>query len=193
MREIEIKLEVPCYSSARDKLLRHGWVPLDKLHQADFIYLHGELEFDQIKVGTPVTRLRIQNANEYLLNVKVSKTNELDCIEHESKVESALETRKILHLLGMKEVMKVTKQRESGTLDGYTVCLDRVEGLGVFVEFEILVVDDDLESDQIKNKMFIDIAKIGLDFGKEITSGYDTLLYKKMISKSFDNYDEKTI
>lgn len=184
MREIEIKLKLRCLESVREKLLEFGWIPIEKLHQADFIYVAKELEFNQIKIGTPVTRLRVQNSSEYILNVKVSQSSELDCIEHETNVDNAIEVKKILQLLGLKEVMTVTKQRESGTLGHYTVCLDIVEGLGAFIEFEMLVVNDNLDLEQIRKSMFHDISKFNLDVEKEITVGYDTLLYSVKYKES---------
>jgi adenylate cyclase class 2 len=181
MREIEIKLEVDSFERVRDRLLKKGWIPIEKLHQADFIYVNNGISFKEIKSGTPVTRLRVQDKSKYFLNVKVSQSSELDCIEHESQVDNAIEVKKILKLLGLNEVMRVSKHRETGTLDDYTVCLDKVDDLGSFVEFEALISDTRSDMGVVRAKMLTDITALDLGTQEEVLLGYDTLLYSKTV------------
>lgn len=179
MREIEIKLKVENYQIVRDVLVKQGWIPLKKLHQVDFIYVERKLQFDKITSGTPVTRLRVQDKSEYYLNVKVSQTSELDCIEHEVKVDNVIEAKKIVKLLGLNEVMRVSKHREVGSLGDYTVCLDNVDDLGTFIEFEALVSDAEIDLNQLKAKMMNDITELEIGALEEVLVGYDTMLFSE--------------
>lgn len=67
-----------------------------------------------------------------------SKTRE----EHETAVADGDEARAIAEALGFTVAATVAKDREIYALDGYTVALDTVDGLGEFVEVETAVSAD---------------------------------------------------
>lgn len=179
MREVELKVKVRNYSEAKKKLKENGWLPIEKLHQSDFIFLKEGQDFRKIQKGTPVVRLRLQGANACYLNVKVSQSHELDCIEHETLVEDAIEARKILQLLNLKEAVKVSKKREVGTLGNFTLCLDQVEELGSFIELEALISDENSDMECLRVDMIERLKKMDLDIECEVKVGYDTLVFNK--------------
>ena len=82
----------------------------------------------------------------------VSKTRE----ELETPVDEATTTG-ILHALGFSEAGVVRKKREVFRAGEITVCLDAVEGLGEFLEVEI-VAENEKDLDTFKGKV-IRIAK----------------------------------
>ncbi len=180
MREIEIKVKVNNYQEVNSLLTEKDWNPSPPINQQDIIFLNKNISFSQIRSGTPVTRIRIQGDNDFILNVKVSQSNELDCIEHETKVENINETLNILSLLGLHEVMQVKKIRQMGKIGNHTVCLDIVEGLGCFIEFEILISDQKSDINKMKNKIWQEIISLGMTQDDEVLCGYDTLLHKKL-------------
>lgn len=57
------------------------------------------------------------------------------------EIDQVENLRRILQGLGFRPFGKVTKDRREFVLDGLTVCLDRVEGLGTFVEVELISTD----------------------------------------------------
>jgi adenylate cyclase class IV len=75
----------------------------------------------------------------------------------------------------------VDKIRASYQLDEFTIVVDRVDGLGTFLEFELMAKNPDNVA-QIKNKM--DNALAGLDL-KRLKTSYDVLLLRK---NNFDQY-----
>lgn len=81
----------------------------------------------------------------------------------EEKVEFAVDTvpalRRLLEGLGFKPFASVTKDRKEFIADGLTICLDRVEGVGDFVEVEL--VSDDLEAARVRVLAFF--KELGLD------------------------------
>jgi len=182
MREIEIKVKVNNYEEVISLLANKGWNPSPAIRQQDIIFVDKEISFSDIRSGTPVTRIRIQDDKDFILNVKVPQSSELDCIEHETKVENIKETLNILSLLGLHEVMRVTKVRQLGTIGNHTVCLDTVENLGCFIEFEILFSEEVTNLDKMKCDIWQEIASLGITHNDEVLYGYDTLLYKKSIS-----------
>lgn len=87
---------------------------------------------------------------------------------------SDFETMKaILISLGFKEAGEVVKQRETYLLEGVNICIDEVEGLGGFAEFEVFGEDIDASE-----KMLLSLAR---DLGCKAftTESYLELLLKK--------------
>jgi predicted adenylyl cyclase CyaB len=64
-------------------------------------------------------------------------------VEKEVRVQNLEETRDIFYSLGFKKVMIVEKQRRTYTLDDISACIDTIDGLGCFLEIEVM--DTDLE------------------------------------------------
>ncbi len=110
-----------------------------------------------------------------------SKTRE----EAETYVEDANAMHDILTGLGYNDSASVTKHRETYTLDGCTVTLDTVDGLGEFVEAE-LETDRDITGedadglDSIRSQVEDVLRKLGLDPDEQIRTSYlDLLLQEK--------------
>ena len=83
---------------------------------------------------------------------------------------------KILEKLGFVKIISKVKTREQGKLDDFEINLDKIEGLGNFVEFE-LISDDGKEA---KKKILELIEKLDLPKENIIHKGYARLLFEKM-------------
>ena len=59
-------------------------------------------------------------------------------IEKETGIDNFEKVREILLLLEFKEVLVVNKKRDLYKLNDTTVCIDYVNGLGIFIELEIM-------------------------------------------------------
>ena len=97
-----------------------------------------------------------------------SKTRE----EVETGVEDAGDAAAIVESLGFEAAATVRKERDRYRLDGYTVTLDDVEGIGEFVEVEIESSDVDSAREGAKAVM----ADLGLDPDEQIRTSYLGLL-----------------
>jgi adenylate cyclase, class 2 len=93
--------------------------------------------------------------------------------EIELDVEDTEKMAKILDRLGFRSVAKVSKKRKEYILDGVTVSLDSVDGLGDYVELE--VQGDDAEEGRSKIERLRD--SLGL-VGSERRSYLEMLLDK---------------
>ncbi|MCI0561617.1 MAG: class IV adenylate cyclase [Nitrososphaera sp.] len=177
MREIELKVELADIESALARLRDRGAHLGDPITQSDAIFLPRNIDFSSIPKGTPVLRIRRENSHSRL-TLKKSTTDELDCIEVESKIDSPDSLSEILRQLGYYEAIAVNKTRVQGTLAEYHICVDVVEGLGNYLELE-LKADDDADSVQIRERMRRFLYELQLNTGPEESIGYDTLLFRK--------------
>ena len=97
-----------------------------------------------------------------------SKTRE----EHETTVAEGDELHAVLEGVGFRPAATVEKDREVWTLDGYTVALDSVDGLGEFVEVEL--ESDDVEA--AREGAFEVVRALGLDPDEQVRESYLAML-----------------
>ena len=100
-----------------------------------------------------------------------SKTRE----EHETEVLDADEAAGVLAGLGFEPAAVVEKERTFFGLDGYTVSLDRVDGLGEFVEVEAEAAERDAVA-EVREGAAAVLRDLGLDPDDQIRTSYLGLL-----------------
>ncbi|NMB75819.1 MAG: class IV adenylate cyclase [Myxococcales bacterium] len=139
MLEVELKSRVRSLSDIRRQVARLGGVRVGKQIERDVYYRHPGRDF-----GLTGEALRVRSAGqESFVTYKgprqpgIAKTRP----EVQVTVGSARLMSNILQKLGFRVFGRVRKRRETYTLSGITVCLDQVEGLGSFVELEIIGTD----------------------------------------------------
>jgi adenylate cyclase, class 2 len=135
-RVLEIEIKAPCLDlpMLESKLKAMGARDFGRLFQRDVYYSHPDRDF-----GLTDEALRLRVENDLTLVTykgpkldKGSKTRE----ELEVSLGNPETFALILERLGFKPVMRISKQRRIYGIRGVSVCLDRVEGLGDYVEFE---------------------------------------------------------
>ncbi|WP_461866602.1 class IV adenylate cyclase [Thermococcus sp.] len=114
---------------------------------------HEEVQ-DDLYFSIPLPSLlrirRIVNRNENILGYKLikdSRNEEFD--EIEVKVDDFEKTREILKRLGFKEDVRIKKHRYVYKLDDVTFELNRVEGLGDFLDIEVISNDPEKAKEKI--------------------------------------------
>ncbi len=184
MREIEIKLKAKNLDEIEEKLKQQGCVFSEPIIQHDVVYSSAQNTepYDKIGgVGYIAIRIRYQN-NNATLTLKKQQSHQMDNLEYESEIENPKNVHEMLLILGWKPEVQVKKTRRKGKLGEYEVCLDRVEGLGDYIELEQLTADD-ANPEEIK-KEFLEILKpLGLSEEDEEVNGYDTLMWTHNNSK----------
>lgn len=103
------------------------------------------------------------------MNVDRAKARE----EINLKIDNALAAQRIVERLGFKEVCVVKKRRKSYSLDKLRIDVDDVEGLGEFVELEILT-----ESPE-KSEELLELARKELSLEKLEPKTYLELMIDK--------------
>lgn len=58
------------------------------------------------------------------------------CLEHETEVADREQMHQAVLSMGFYPTVRIVKTRRTGRLDDVTICVDEVEHVGVFVEFE---------------------------------------------------------
>ncbi len=95
-----------------------------------------------------------------------SKTRE----EFETGIEDAQTIESILSGLGFAPAATVRKDREHFALEGYTVTLDAVDGVGEFVEVETEAEESEIET--AREGAFAVLDRLGLDPDDGIQTSY---------------------
>jgi len=172
MLEIEVKARVSDAKRLERELLKRGARDFGVMHQKDVYYAHPARDFAKTDEA-----LRIRVAND--LQVITYKGPKLDATtktreEIEVSVASAEATATIFERLGFRPVVAVRKMRHTFGLKGIEVCLDSVEGLGDFVEFEL--DDEDMEEGKRRIAALMKELKV---VGSERRSYLELLLEKK--------------
>ena len=98
--------------------------------------------------------------------------------ELETEVGQAETGRRILAALGFSPVLpEVVKERTEYRREEITAALDRVEGLGDFLELEILA-DEETENGKVLQKLEELLGELGYQMGDTVTRSYLGMLQK---------------
>ncbi|MBB5866706.1 adenylate cyclase class 2 [Allocatelliglobosispora scoriae] len=175
-REVEVKYQVdggdPAAAAER-ALAKQGVSLGSAVAQDDQAYAPAAWSYGQSKIGVAFARLRTE-AGRVLFTVKTPLVNELDCAEQETVVADRAAMHEALLLMGYVPTVRIVKYRRTGSWSGGQVCLDVVEGLGVFVEVERLV-SADASSLAVQAELDVWVQDLGVPV-RRVTQTYDSLL-----------------
>jgi len=87
-------------------------------------------------------------------------------------------TRSFLEHVGFKYVATVTKNRVFYKVEGVTVSIDEVEGVGLYVEFEQIVESKD-SVEPVRDMLLSLTQKLGLDSKQSTRESYLELFLRK--------------
>ena len=146
---IEVEIKIPLYrrSLIEAGLVRHGFTAGDLIREHDLYFSGSARDFLQSDEA-----LRIRTSENLSKRTEKSfltfKGRKLDHVsmtrrELETSVEDAGTMAQILISLGYEDRYPVTKLRQYYHRDNVTACVDQVEGLGSFLELEILIPDEE--------------------------------------------------
>ncbi|WP_428962195.1 class IV adenylate cyclase [Micromonospora fluostatini] len=137
-QEIEVKYRVLDEDALLAALRVRGVVLSAPVIQDDQAFAPVGWRYGMSKRGVPFGRLRTQEGR-HLFTVKRPVSNELVCVEHETVVADREQMHGALLVMGFAPTVRIVKSRRVGSWGDATVCVDVVDGLGVFVEVEALV------------------------------------------------------
>jgi adenylate cyclase class 2 len=138
MLEIEIKTRSSDNGKVERLLLAKGARKLGEHDQVDEYFNHPCRDF-----ASTDEALRLRRDSKVKITYKGPK------LDHHTKTREEIEMEvgdlekmsQILLKLGFRRVAEVAKKRKEFLLEGVTVCLDSVQGLGDFVELELQGTD----------------------------------------------------
>jgi adenylate cyclase class 2 len=181
MREIEIKAKINSVQSIIDILKDRNITVTAPVTQHDRVY--GESGIDGAADNTsPWLRIRTETKNgntKHIFTLKRSVTNQMDSIEHETEISDVAELERIIAQLAFTPYSDLTKTRQKANIGDIEICLDIVEGLGVFIEAEKLTTDD-ADYDSVLRELWAIFESLGIRHEDEVVDGYDVLMNKHL-------------
>ena len=181
MIEIEAKFKLSD-NMTRDKLITvlesQLVAPISVKHQIDTVFLLPEQVDVPIIPGSKIMRIRdildpeTGELQRSLMTLKIEKQAKLISNEYEFAVDDGNMARQMLTALGWQEVVTVDKVRLESKTEDYTICVDEVAGLGLFIELEVLA-EDNANTDNIQQQMYSFLKNLKID-GELWKIPYDT-------------------
>ena len=182
MIEVEIKLPVFRRSLTEKGLQTYGFSAGDLVKETD-LYFNSDFH-DFMKTDEA---LRIRTTDNFttrkstsFLTYKGAKLDQVSMTrkELETEIKNADTGRQILTSLGYDRYFSVTKLRQYYHYHNITACVDQVEGLGSFLELEILVDTSKEKSDALQ-RIEVVLSHLGHELNDTINISYLTMLLSK--------------
>ena len=108
--------------------------------------------------------------------------------EYETKVEDYNTIKKIIKILGLKELIKVHDRRNIYKYKDFEIELEDIEGLGIFIEVEKMsTLDNEIE---IKEEIRDFIRGLKLKNVKELNIGKNQYLISKKLNRKINIYND---
>ena len=181
MIEIEAKFKLSA-NMTRDKLIAtlesQFVMPISIKHQIDTVFLLPEQVDVPIVPGSKIMRVRdvlnpeTGELQRSLMTLKIEGQTKLASDEYEFVVDDGNTARQMLTALGWQEIVTVDKVRLESKTKDYTICIDEVAGLGLFIELEVLT-EDSADVKNIQQQMCNFLKNLDID-GKLWKIPYDT-------------------
>ena len=193
MIEIEAKFKLSA-NMTRDKLIAtlesQFVMPISIKHQIDTVFLLPEQVDVPIVPGSKIMRVRdvlnpeTGELQQSLMTLKVEGQAKLASDEYEFAVDDGNAARQMLTALGWQEVVTVDKVRLESKTEDYTICIDEVAKLGLFIELEVLT-EDSVDVKNIQQQMCNFLKNLDID-GKLWKIPYDTSIRNLQNNGYFD-------
>ncbi|KWX02443.1 adenylate cyclase [Carbonactinospora thermoautotrophica] len=177
-REIEVKYRVRDAEALEQALARHGLVLSAPVHQDDQAYAQAGWEYGMSKVGVAFARLRTQDGR-HLFTLKKPLDNEMACLEHETEVADRDEMHRAILAMGCYPTVRIVKTRRTATSGELSLCLDKVEHAGVFLEVE-KVVGPGESGPEVQAELDRFVRSLGVDV-ERTTDTYDSLVRATLV------------
>ena len=143
MIEVELKLPIYKRSATEAALVREGFTPGDLVREYDLYFTGAAKNFiksdEALRIRTSENLHK--RTSKSFLTYKGRKLDQVSMTrkELETGIEDAGTAAEILTALGYENQYPVSKLRQYYHRDDVTACVDQVEGLGSFLELELLV------------------------------------------------------
>lgn len=194
MIEIESKFKLAS-DITRDNLiaiLKSQFITsISSKRQIDTVFLLPEQVDAPIIPGSKIMRVRdvlnpeTGELQQSLMTLKVEGQTKLVSDEYEFAVDDGNAARQMLTALGWQEVVAVDKVRLESKTGDYTICIDEVAKLGLFIELEVLT-EDSADVKNIQQQMRNFLKNLDID-GKLWKIPYDTSIRNKNLYLKTDN------
>ena len=181
MIEVESKFKMSGDMTQSDLLaiLKDQFItPISSKRQIDTVFLLPEQVDAPIVPGSKIMRVRdvlnpeTGELQRSLMTLKVEGQAKLVSDEYEFAVDNGNAACQMLTALDWQEIVTVDKARLESKTEDYTICIDEVAGLGLFIELEVLT-EDSADVKNIQQQMRNFLKNLDID-GELWKIPYDT-------------------
>ncbi|HUV61185.1 MAG TPA: class IV adenylate cyclase [Thermoplasmata archaeon] len=172
MLEVEVKFRSPGNDLVIEALKRLGAERLTEESIEDVYYGHPSRDFGSSDEAVRLRR-RPDSAELTYKGPRMTSSSAKAREELSMVVSDALSAGRILERLGFSELISVRKRRTTYLMDTLKVDVDEVEGLGQFVELELMT------EDVAKAEKLLGSARSELPLGDEVKETYLEMLLNR--------------
>lgn len=180
--EIEIKLPLKNLKETLEILTDQGFHETAEIREEDTYF---NSVYHDVKKRDEALRIRTSTdcrsgVSKTQINFKEPKLDKISMsrMELETEVSDAEVLKSILVHLDFFTVASVMKTRKYLNRGRFTACLDQVEGLGAFLELEV-IAEQESERKKILSKMEDLLAILGYHMSDTVQTSYLSMLQKK--------------
>ncbi len=181
MIEVELKIRVDLEDSAH-RLTENGFKKEEYIKESDTYYDNaaGDIRGNDTALRIRTVEYPDSGSTGSYLTFKGNRCDNVSMTrpEYESYIERPDEIKNILGSLGYEPVRPaVIKERTTDVKGTISACLDRVEGLGEFLQLEIIT--DTETKDAALTRLWEELQILGYDKNDTTTISYLTMLQNK--------------
>ncbi len=180
--EVEIKLKIYDRDKVAEALRRLGFDDGDLVDETDTYYTAAHHDFAKMDEALRVRSVENLNTGEKsaAITYKGAKLDKVSMsrLELETDIGDALVARAILEHIGFVPVPPVEKRRQYMSNGEVTACVDVVNGLGDYLELEI-ITDSEKSRPQALKKIEKTLQEIGYSMNDTTRISYLTMLLSK--------------
>lgn len=189
MIEVEVKLKIDSAESIEKKLIELGFKKGQTLQEIDYYYNGVDRDF---RASGEALRLRLVESldgsavvadrpGEPLIQMtyKGPKLDNVSMsrVEHQVNIDNFETMLSILSSLGYKPVEPVIKLRRELFSEEICACVDTVDGLGDYLELEIMV-DEESQRENALDRISVVLKQLGYSISDTTTTSYLSMLEK---------------
>lgn len=115
-----------------------------------------------------------------VFTLKRPAENVLSCEEDETAVANRDQMHYAVLAMGFRPTIRIVKTRRTGRLGDMALCVDELDGLGVFLEVERMVPDG-VPGEAVQAELSRFVTSLGID-AEQISQTYDVLVRRLLAS-----------
>ena len=173
MREVEVKYRFRDLGALDAALEMRGIELGAPFRQDDQAYAPDGWTYGDNRREVPFARLRTVHGR-HVFTLKRPAENVLSCEEYETAVADREQMHRAVVAMGFRPTVRIVKMRRTGSLGDLALCVDELDGLGVFLEVERMVRDG-VPGEAVQAELSRFVESLGID-AVQTTQTYDVLV-----------------
>jgi adenylate cyclase class 2 len=177
VREVEVKYRIRDAEGLLAALKARGIELGAPVRQDDQAYAPAGWAYGDPRRGVPFARLRTADGG-HVFTLKRPAENLHSCEEHETAIADRDQMHCAILAMGFSPTVRIVKLRRTGTLGDLVLCVDELEGLGIFLEVERMVPDD-VPGEGVQDELSRFVASLGIET-ERTGQTYDSLVRARL-------------